>query len=1608
MMGLGIKEDEHIEDGNHLRWFFNPELGFPKYGFTLYRRHSDPINKECRDEFEKTSDFSKIPNNIYPSPYSWDNLTLETDTDITIVDQGIIMREQGLRNKYLRICFPETVYNIVLDLWSSEKTDFEITYYFKSKPFFKRTIKLKQGRQDIEIAADAIDCIQLVLPPLVMVSRRRRPREKYAILKKITWITVSDCDSGWDPHYETHFCLPVPDYPCVDIYGYPTDWNATYGRLCVKNKDKYKEGIFTKGMVPYLKEIVMKSNLPQHERTLIYAEEPIMETSLNPLQVVLLSALDPGTAQILGLYHVDYAVGDHGEGLVLDYKIVGNWTKSGYENDEERLEDMYSIDFSSVEIDDPPMSFKKRGFEFWSNNMILFMKPPTGYDNPHAEAEDYLGFPYFKVKEYMRIDFPRLMSMVHVKISSSEGTVRIKVTKGDGSCEEDSSNTFRTFEDHDHGIELIEISGDFCFLDFFYGEMNYAWITFNVEMKERDPIAAPTGLKAHLLPGKSIVEEGEKPVYIPAAVGLKWNLPPLQILNTDQHVFYEVERQSLGKNDTPQPIDEAQYESVNRENPAFVPRLPIKEDGTREIPEYSSEWPQQTEKEKEEGIMPIFYVDAGDIDEEGMLETPLERDTWYAYRTTGIDIFGRHSIPSEPTTKRAVDNVPPPPPLAVSAKFLDPKDPYLQEEEKEWVTHTYKYEDVALESAEEFIVDEYRKGFRIIWKWPETYYFQAPDAEKFRIYFEPGLFNILEGTVQKILSEKKGLHLPGEITTFEADETIISLVVRTDKEIKIEEEGRFFKYYDNFFEIVKVEPPMFGSTQQRIVFTIDNPLSIAITDGDTGIFDVDYSEVEVYLEKTTVHVQENSFAGKVMRQRGKNFVIMRNTASESATDDLGNPVEKVIFTVQNLTVPPREIPEVNKPASFLVDQDNPLYTDYGNPESWEMAEMSIEVDMEEGKEMEETITYQWGEEKTIKYKLFDIYVSEDSIPEQYRLSLTPQNPTVSGNIGITTVDESGNESTVTSLPVFAVLRDKPEPPSAPDISVLWATIPDYYGISHYDVKWPVTKKIYFYQVYRTMDKTLMLVDAEEHLSGHGDIDESLEEIWEEDGNRKGAIQKNLGDLDTEISDWKNAHDDEKQRKLRELMETYNILRNDTWQYLASLSENEKAFAPVSNPLDPYDSENWEDVDNMVFQDSIEGKGRNNYFYRISAMDKAGNRSSLSIATPPVCVPDVIPPKPPVVTKAVSGDRKAVISWKKNREVGMVRYEIYRTDRKELLADVRMMEKVAEVEADAEGMPLRARVVKTYNGDELVLSGYLDASFVPNAESVNKVYESDENQETNQGTNFFGGFKSLILKVLIDDGNIDVKYMDTEDNEIIKQLKAFGGQAKLEIGNEELPVASVVGVYRGSDTDHSVSILEGISAGEIVLQSEDISSLRDKEMAVDYTDTEGNPQTAERVPYELEYTDEDLQADTYYYCLVAAREGIVGEDAETKKTVELISFPSKVVTAAVYDTSPPEPPEWKRAEWMFPERFPPYVVLEWFVHQPGVKCLVQRKIQGSEIWAAVSQWLSPEKYSEPDKRWSWIFSDKTVRESEDYLYRLKLINASGKTTFSEEISPTAKR
>ena len=63
-----------------------------------------------------------------------------------------------------------------------------------------------------------------------------------------------------------------------------------------------------------------------------------------------------------------------------------------------------------------------------------------------------------------------------------------------------------------------------------------------------------------------------------------------------------------------------------------------------------------------------------------------------------------------------------------------------------------------------------------------------------------------------------------------------------------------------------------------------------------------------------------------------------------------------------------------------------------------------------------------------------------------------------------------------------------------------------------------------------------------------------------------------------------------------------------------------------------------------FIDQIEAIASNKFFYKIKAVDKAGNLGDFSAPSYPVVLPDVTPPSAPIITKAVGGDGFIKIKW----------------------------------------------------------------------------------------------------------------------------------------------------------------------------------------------------------------------------------------------------------------------------------------------------------------------------------------------------------------------------
>jgi hypothetical protein len=145
------------------------------------------------------------------------------------------------------------------------------------------------------------------------------------------------------------------------------------------------------------------------------------------------------------------------------------------------------------------------------------------------------------------------------------------------------------------------------------------------------------------------------------------------------------------------------------------------------------------------------------------------------------------------------------------------------------------------------------------------------------------------------------------------------------------------------------------------------------------------------------------------------------------------------------------------------------------------------------------------------------------------------------------------------------------------------------------------------------------------------------------------------------------------------------LSNDGLRILASLPNNETAFAQVTiSALDPDDpgTANRVGPDNApdfvvdpslrIYVDTLDGRSTNRYFYKACYVDGAQNRSALSLSGPPIWLPKVTPPRAPVFTKALGGDRQIVLRWTSNREPDLVEYRIYRADQEQSARDLRTM------------------------------------------------------------------------------------------------------------------------------------------------------------------------------------------------------------------------------------------------------------------------------------------------------------------------------------------------
>lgn len=854
-----------------------------------------------------------------------------------------------------------------------------------------------------------------------------------------------------------------------------------------------------------------------------------------------------------------------------------------------------------------------------------------------------------------------------------------------------------------------------------------AWIVFNKTTEASPPLAAPTGARSYALPGTTLASQGTSVVDATNNAGLRWTLPTFGgILLPGRPAMYLVWRAENGNDETPVA---GPFELATK-LPILVadPILPA-----GSTPQRASDWPPFS----------LHYIDVG------------LAEGWYAYQVTGIDIFGRHSKQSkkaawyqwepepepspwyyiEPPANRLVhaeavrllDKSPPPPPTAIEAYALDPADPTVLRDA------AYQAWFGTLNAAEQRNV----VGLRVRWQWTAALARQAPDATEFRIYYQPGRPNALLGNVKLVAaitateSEVKtdipnaaqadafvgaslrigALSFPIVASAASDPLTVVvsnlgltetaGTVTVTSGSAQVAGSGTAWHAGMNGLSFAVA-----GTNQTYTILSVDSATGLRLATLYSGanaagqgytVFDV-RPPARV---PATIVIPERYAAGSVALSGGSAVVTGNGTL-------WGAALVGMRFKVQ--ADPARyRVAAVNSAAELLLDRvyggpsganltyaiSFPLFTDYREATNWD--QRFYVVDFDDHVE----VTQDGAGLPLRKYEVI-IPAGADAARNGVPLVTSLAEPVAYAQVSVSTADDKlhtpdapkwvagsygnrpGNEGNVGSMAtVFRVRRERPPPPKPPpDAERVFATPADYHSLSFYTYRWAPTAHLKTH-IFRAVD------DA----------------VFQEDWRHRPRPPLNPDDLALFPSEprWNALKRQQVATELDQLnsfapipsgkalaFAVYRKLSNDGLRILAGLPANDRAFTQITTySLDPDDPLNADrrgpdsaagyapNPALRAYMDTLDGRSTSRYFYRAAYVDGANNIGPLGLSSPPVWLPNVVPPRAPVLTRVLGGDRAITVYWASNREIDLAKYRLYRSDREADERDLRLMTMVHE-------------------------------------------------------------------------------------------------------------------------------------------------------------------------------------------------------------------------------------------------------------------------------------------------------------------------------------------
>lgn len=738
MVGLGVLGDQPphpiqpiLPDGVHLRWAFDPELGFPWHGYHLFRRPHRPGKPLCLASQWRR--WAKEP--PAGSTQSLKEGELRSDSKLALAPTSDPADPPGidLRGRtYLRFDLAEgqparTFQLKVLFLAAKGRADIEIEprggrgrnllralaaqVEEAVRPWPPASLKAVAFDRGTPVASAALSSGAGGIATAMLTADRMDRIEISggpAMLLDLCFVPVDhEAGEGWGliPGFAYPLCLPTaaPGYACKGRpatqaqaesmalsrirYGSPAPWSGSR----ITQLRGVLDSLATNPPTVGGRKMVDRSG--SWPDALGDPDQPVMPDQ-RPLDLVLMGAINPAVAQMVGLYWIDDP----------DRRVAAG-----------------------------PATFAETGTSHLRDLGLVEGGPRALADGlKRQEPAPVAAAGRARAAATLDRAAAAIAAQAKAAIAAKE---KAAIPDDRGSTSPSAAYDYLLLADHSgryHGEPAEALAA----LRQPLPDDVDAWICFNLRKQKAAPLPAPGDVAAFALPGgatdPATIAQG-----LVSVAGLRWRLEETAEgdLLPGAPIGYHVWRAQLGAATPTAPPPLSAYTHVTAAGMVMV-AAPSPAPGGQARP---SDWPP----------WPMHKID-------GRLA-----EGWYSYRIAGMDLFGRIGLMSGPAewrqwspepkprpwyysgpasdvqvhpyAVRLLVKTPPPVVPGVEAWALDPLEPDLAGE-----TAYDSWKAMGWWNALTAADKRKRAGLRVRWRWDPEQMAQAPRTREFRLYLSPG------------------------------------------------------------------------------------------------------------------------------------------------------------------------------------------------------------------------------------------------------------------------------------------------------------------------------------------------------------------------------------------------------------------------------------------------------------------------------------------------------------------------------------------------------------------------------------------------------------------------------------------------------------------------------------------------------------------------------------------------------------------------------------------------------------------------------------------------------------------------------------------------------